>query len=347
VVQSRPTKPGEVIITKKNTISTTSLLLSLLALILLIVLLVLFVDMQSVLQQLRQANRLTLLVGSVFLVAGYVAYAIRWQSLLVRKPRLFATFHVSNIGNLANTLLPVRPGDALRIFLLGEREKVPLLEVTSSVAVERWLEQIMRLAAFGGAVVFGAGGAVSQNMVLGSVAFLAATFAFMLWMIKRRDFVLARFPAWLARIPRLTEAHAHRALSDLLDGLQSISSLQRMSVALLWSIITWSLFWVFHYLCLLAIDPNLPLNIRLALTLGSLALVPPSAATVPGVYQVSMVVPLALIGYDEELLTSYSLVMNATEMALILMLGLWGMINYGLSLRQLIGQAPQELPEKG
>ena len=335
------------IIKEQNRISVRRLLVSLFALVLLIILLTFFIDVKSVYNQLRHANGMALLAGSSLLILGYVAYAIRWQTLMEKKPRLLPTFHASNVGNMANTLLPVRPGDPLRIFLLGKSEKTPLLEVTSSVVVERWFEQIMRLAAFGGAVVFGAGGAVSQTTILGSVAFLVIMLAFMLWMIKRQDLVLARFPAWLARIPRLTEARARQGLNDLLDGLQSISSVRRMSITLVLSIITWGLFWGFHYLCLMAIDSTLPQNTRLALSLGSLSLVPPSATTVPGVYQLSMVLPLALIGYDEETLTAYSIIMNATEMIWIIFLGLLGMFHSGLTWRQLSGQKPQELIEKG
>jgi uncharacterized protein (TIRG00374 family) len=345
VVQSQSEKSREVIINKRNLISVRKLLVSLIALVLLIILLIFFVDIKSVLNQLRQANRLALLIASGLLITGYVAYAIRWQMLLESKPRLLPTFHASNVGNMANTLLPVRPGDALRIFLLGKSERASYLEVTSSVVVERWFEQIMRLSAFGGAVVFGAGGFISQNAILGSVAFITVMLAFMLWMIKSQDLVLARFPVWLARIPRLTEARARQSLSDLLDGLQSISSIRRMSTTLLLSLITWSLFWGFHYLCLLAIDPTLAQNTRLALSLGSLSLVPPSATTVPGVYQLSMVLPLALIGYDQETLISYSIIMNATEMVWILFLGLWGMFYSGLSWRQLAGEKPQQTIE--
>jgi len=336
-----------VIIKEQNRISVWRLLVSLFALALFIILLAFFIDFQSVYNQLRHANSLALLAGSGLLILGYVAYAIRWQTLIESKPSLLPTFHAANVGNMANTLLPVRPGDALRIFLLGKSENAPLLEVTSSVVVERWFEQIMRLAAFGGAVVFGAGGAVSQTTILGSVAFLVLMLAFMLWMIKRQDLVLARFPVWLARIPRLTEARARQGLKDLLDGLQSISSVRRMITTLLWSLITWSLFWGFHYLCLLAIDSTLSQNTRLALSLGSLSLVPPSATTVPGVYQLSMVLPLALVGYDEDTLTSYSIIMNAIEMFWILLLGLWGMFYSGLSWRQLAGEKPQEIIEKG
>jgi len=212
------------------------------------------------------------------------------------------------------------------------------LEVTSSIVVERWFEQIMRLAAFGGAIVFGAGGAVSTRTILGSFAFLMATLVFMVWMVKRRQMVLERFPAWLARLPRLTETRARKGLSDLIDGLESVTSLRRLVLVLVWSVIAWAFFWGFHYLCLLALAVDLDLNTRLALSLGTLALAPPSATTVPGIYQISTVLPLALIGYDENTLTSYTLVMNATEMAWIVGLGIWGTLRSGMSLRQVLSR---------
>ncbi|MBN1148493.1 MAG: flippase-like domain-containing protein [Anaerolineales bacterium] len=318
--------------------SSKTLFVSALVFILLIGLLAYFIDWNTVAQQLQGIQRVNLAAASLALVVGFLAYAVRWRLLLDDKPGFIPTFHAANVASMANTLIPVRPGDALRIFILGKNERLPLLEVTSSIVVERWLEQIMRLAAFGGAVIFGAGGAVSTSTILGSVTFLGMALILMVWMVKQRQFVLARLPTWLARLPRLTEARARKALGDLIDGLESIASVRRLALALLWSLIAWSFFWGFHYLCLLALAADIDLNTRLALSLGSLALVPPSATTVPGVYQVSMVAPLALIGYDENTLTSYSLVMNLAEMAWIVGLGAWGALSSGVSLRQVFSR---------
>ena len=57
--------------------------------------------------------------------------------------------------------------------------------VASSIVVERWLETIMRLTALGGAFIFGAGAAFSSLTIIGSIAFLAISFLFMVWLEKR------------------------------------------------------------------------------------------------------------------------------------------------------------------
>ena len=205
-----------------NRHSKLNWLVSLLVLGALIGLLVYFVDWGLVAQQLRGLKRGPFAAASLCLLIGFLAYAVRWRYLLKDQPGFMPVFHAANLGTMSNTLLPMRPGDALRIVVLGRKACLPLLEVTSSIVVERWLEQIMRLAAFGGAIVFGAGGALSARTLLGLVVFLVASLILMLWMVKRRAYVLARFPGWLARIPRLTEESARRGLSDLIDGLESM-----------------------------------------------------------------------------------------------------------------------------
>jgi len=320
-------------------LSKKGLLIGALAIIFLVVVLALFVDWQTVLLQLKEANRKVLAVGSLSLIAGYIAYAVRWRLLLHNKAAFLPTFHASNAGNMVNTLLPLRPGDAARIFMLGRKEELPLIEVTTSIVVERWFEQIMRLAALGGAIIFGAGVAVSAASILGSVAFLTASLLFMVHMVQRREYVLDKYPGWLARLPRLTEEQARQGLANLIDGLVGMASVRKIFAVLLWSVITWTFFWGFHYLCLAALPQELDLQTQLALSLGSLALVPPSATTLPGIYQISMVVPLSLVGYDASLLTSYAVLMNITELVWVIGLGLWGTLRTGVATRQLFESA--------
>lgn len=313
-------------------------LIGVLFFIILLVAFAIFIDWQSVLMQLRDAEYWKLVVASLLLVAGYVAYAQRWRAMFAHKPSLAATFHAANAGSMANTLLPLRPGDAARIFLLGNKTSIPYVEVTSSIVVERWFEQIMRLAAFGGAIVFGVGMHVSALTLLGSLAFLLGSLVFMVWMIRNKTAILQKWPQQLARLPRISEESARSGLSSLIDGLAAMSTLHRLGSTLVWSIITWSLFWGFHYLCLSALHQELSIEAILGISLGSLALVPPSATTVPGIYQLSMVTPLVLVGYNSTLLTSYALIMNTIEMLIVNALGIWGAAAGGISLRQLFGR---------
>jgi len=328
----------------KLSLSRKSLISSALLLSLLFIILVFIVDWQIVYDQISQVNSYYLLFACGLLVIGYVIYAIRWKTLLSNQCNLLPTFHVANIGNMMNTLLPLRPGDAARIFLLGKKEDLPFLEVTSSIVVERWFEQILRFAALGGAIILGVGFQVSNITILGSIIFLAGSFIGMVWLIRNREIALSRLPKLFARLPRLTETQIRKGLENLVDGLAGVSSIYRLFGILLISILTWSFFWGFHFTCLISLQQDLSIQTFLALSLGSLALVPPSASTLPGMYQVSMVVPLSLFSFDKNLLTSYSLVMNFTEMVVIMGFGLWGTMQTGISSKELSRDDATRLP---
>lgn len=297
------------------------------------------VDWQNVSTMVAAADLNLLAAAVALLIAGYIAYAERWRYLLNDRANFAAVFHTANVGTMLNTLLPGRPGDAVRILLLSQRTGLPIFAATSSVVVERWYEQIMRLAALGGALIFGAGASVSTLTITGSIAYLVASLLVMIIMLRRRESVLSIAPPLIARLPRITEERARVWLTDLIDGLAGISSPSRLIGVLIRSLVTWALFWGFHYLCLVAIHPELDSNRLLAISLGSLALVPPSASTLPGVYQVSMVVPMALVGYRSSLLTTYSLIMNVAEMFVILILGIYGSLSIGLTMVQLFERA--------
>jgi len=298
-----------------------------------------FLDWRLVLVQLARANWWKLGLSSLVLLVGYILFALRWRLFLHSRPGFQPIFHTSNIGNMANTLLPMRPGDLMRVFLLHGAAGTPFMQVTSSLVIERWYEQIMRLAALGGAVAFGAGLVVSRQAVWGTVIFLGLVFGLMVWMVRRQELVLAKFPPWLARLPRLSEEQARNGLVHLLEGFANLSSPARMLEGLLSSLLTWAFFWGFHYLCLLSLQPGLPQQTLLALSLGSLALAPPSATTLPGMYQVSVVLPLAVLGYERNLLTSYSVLLNLTEMLLVNLLGVWGAASLDVSLDRLFNRA--------
>ncbi|MFM8322601.1 MAG: lysylphosphatidylglycerol synthase transmembrane domain-containing protein [Chloroflexota bacterium] len=318
-------------------------LVSAVAFLALLALLAALVDWRQVFDQLRRADRSDLALGTLLLLLGYAAFAWRWQRLMRPPPPFGPVFHVSNLGNMANTLLPLRPGDALRAFLMRGVGQQTLASAASSLVVERWYEQIMRLAALGGAVVFGAGLAVSPWSLGGMAAFLLGSWALMVWMTRRRETVLAVWPARLARLPRLDEPGARAALAGLIDGFAGIASPARMLAALLYSFLCWALFWGYHYLCLRAIAAGLPGGVpprqALALSLASLALAPPSAATLPGLYQVSIGLPLALLGFDRSLLAAYTLLMNMILMIVVNGLGAWGALRVGVSLESIFSRS--------
>jgi uncharacterized protein (TIRG00374 family) len=317
-------------------ISARSLVLSGLAIVIVLVLLATFIDWEIVLDQLHNANRSYLSLGGILLVLGYIVYAIRWHFLLLEKPKFIWTFHAANVASMVNMLLPLRPGDAVRIMMLGKRDVDSLINCTTSIVVERWYEQILRAAALGGAIIFGVGIKVSTLTTMGAGAYLIGMLGVMVWMVKKQAWIKAHIPRWIALLPRMNEESLRGWITTLLNGLTDLSKFHIQGQALTWSVISWALFWGYHYLFLLSINPSIGLQEALGLSLGSLALVPPSATTLPGIYQASMIVPLALVGYDQNLLASYAIILNMAELIIVMALGIWGVMSSGLSLNQLV-----------
>lgn len=309
---------------------------------LIVVFFVLFIDLGEVIDQIRRADWRDLVGASGFLLAGMMVYAFRWRLLLADKPGRLVTYHAANIGHMFNILLPLRAGEPARIVYLGTQAHISVAEVTSSVFIERQLEQIMRIAALGGAILFGAGVQISFETILGAFVFLILAFGLLFWMVHHRQRVLAAWPPILGRLPRLSEGRARQILSELLDGLSSISSPKRLVMAFLSSLLCWSLFWGYQYLTLTALGINLPLLQKLAVSVGALALSPPSAPTQPGIFHASVVVPLAAIGFDRTMLTSYAIILHALQMVWMIGMGLWGLNRSGFKGRELLksGQLP-------
>lgn len=302
--------------------------------IVIILLFIFLVDLQEVARQLRQANKGYLLAASIPLAVGLIAYAGRWWIVLAQKPTWRAVFHAGNIGHMVNCFIPLRAGEAARILAIGQSKAVSITEATSSVVVERLLEQLMRLLTIGLAIALGAG--LEIESVLIGLLFLLVSLALLIWFVNRRETVLTYWPPVLARLPRLTEKQAHHILQGLQDGLAVVAAPRQLAAALSWSLLTWLSFGLFHYLIFIALDLNLPASQALVISLAALALAPPSAPTQPGIYHASIVAPLVILGFNRDALTAYAIILHAIQLVWMSALGIWGLSQTGLSFRELL-----------
>jgi uncharacterized protein (TIRG00374 family) len=310
------------------------LLIPLIAVLIIVLLLSFFVDVGAVIRQLRRAQPGYLLAACVALLGGLTAYANRWRILLDNKPGWVGTFHAGNVGHMFNTLIPFRAGEPARIVVLSQNQKLPLTEVTASVVVELLIEQTMRLSAFVGALAFGVG--LEARAAGAAVIILLTAIGSLIWLVRQRDYVLAHFPIYLARLPRVGEGQARQTLTNLLNGLTAVTSARQLGQAFFWSLIIWSSFSLFHYLILLALNLELLAGQAVAISLAALALAPPSAPTQPGVYHTFVIGSLVLAGFNLQDVTAYAVILHGLQMAWMISLGSWGLSRTGISFRELI-----------
>src|SRR5512138_957547 len=97
------------------------------------------VNLADVWGQTRHADGRLLAAGICVTMMTYALRAFRWQYLLAPiGPTRFATaFQTTVIGFSANFLLPARPGEVLRPYLLARRENLPPTACFATIILER------------------------------------------------------------------------------------------------------------------------------------------------------------------------------------------------------------------
>jgi hypothetical protein len=100
------------------------------------------VDWQRTLAALTAAQPLLLLAGGLSMIAMFQLFAVRWAILLegIAPLPVPVAFAYLMIGYFANTALPMRLGDAVRVALLGRRREVRASVLLGTVVVERLVD---------------------------------------------------------------------------------------------------------------------------------------------------------------------------------------------------------------
>jgi len=87
-----------------------------------------------------RANRLWLLLAIALQLLGVLARAQRWVVLLNNKGRLRDAFWAQGVGYLFTNVFPLRMGEPARVLIMGQRSKLPIMQVAASAIVERVLD---------------------------------------------------------------------------------------------------------------------------------------------------------------------------------------------------------------
>src|SRR3954469_18179209 len=97
------------------------------------------VDLGAVWSETRHANGGLLALAVCLTMMTYALRAFRWQYLLASiGPARFSTaFRTTGLGFAASFLLPARPGEVLRPYLLARREQLSPAAAVATIILER------------------------------------------------------------------------------------------------------------------------------------------------------------------------------------------------------------------
>ena len=182
--------------------------LMIITIILLLALMAWLVDWRLVWQQLQSARPAPLVGAWLALLLGQLFFIQRWRSLVGGQVAYRKVFDAANIGQLMNLFIPLRPGEPARIYVLHRSAGISLAQVTSSVLVERWFEQLLRLMTLAGAVAFGAQLRITPKSIFWLIALLVSMLVIAIWLFGHQDQAVIYGVRWLNRLPWVNQAQS-------------------------------------------------------------------------------------------------------------------------------------------
>ena len=115
--------------------------------VLLVALFFVTVDVGHMMTALASANYLYVVPAVALYMVAVVFRTMRWQALLLHIKRISnrRLFPVVVIGYMANNLLPMRLGEVVRSYYLGEREQVSKSSALATIFIERVFDALTLL----------------------------------------------------------------------------------------------------------------------------------------------------------------------------------------------------------
>jgi uncharacterized protein (TIRG00374 family) len=329
---------------KKNTIRIG---VSLVVGILLLVVLIWWTGIDEIGAAIGSASPLWLAVSAAVIPPAYFLRAIRWKLLLspVKKTvRVSNTFWSTAIGSMVNILIPIRLGEFVRAYTIGEKEGTGFAPGLSSIVVERTLDMIglLSIGVVTMLLVSTQAGlpSIAVNIFIAVAVFIAAVLAVIIVGIKKEDLIIGILTRTTSKIPLIKKYTTKIAdfASSLIKGLQGLSQNPKMfitNMSITW--ILWLIYTSAAYFTFIAF--NQPISFVAAIlggTLMSLSHILPATPGYVGSYEIFWaLIFLALSVTEEPTLVAMGVTSHVVGLLPIGILGCISVVWLGISFEEI------------
>jgi uncharacterized membrane protein YbhN (UPF0104 family) len=267
-----------------------------------------------------------MIIAGSFEVGSDIYHAWRWNLLLrpVSRLRLWRTVRALYVGLFANEVLPLRPGEVIRAYLLAGWNKIAFSVVVSSVALERVLDGFSLVVAFSVTAVFLSLPAfLITGVRLLAALLLTAAFLllFFLWRI-RGDVSLPRH--WMAR------------LRPAIEGIRQMANARTLALCATASLIQLGLqgfpYWALTKSCRLDLSVWAVIAVFIIVRAATAV---PGAPGNAGLLQVACVLALGLFGIDKTRAMGFAALLFLVVTVPVLFGGAAVLAFTGVSIREL------------
>jgi uncharacterized protein (TIRG00374 family) len=286
----------------------------------------------------RGANYLWVLLMLPLAVWTLYIRAQRWRVFLqaVGVPPMRPLVSATNIGFLANMVLPLRIGEVIRPVLLARRGNLPLSGVLASVLLERIFDMFTILLLFGvSASLVSVSDQVRQwGWMLSGLAVAVAAVIVLIRLQERLALRIARAVADL--LPAKVGEPAFGFAQGFVKALEMLDSPVAYLRAFGWSLYLWmaiALVYVFGFYAFHLDVPALR-GALVMVTLVAIAVSVPSAPGFIGSFQLGCVLGLRIFGVAESPALAFSLIVHLTQFVGVIGAGLYSMWTESISLSE-------------
>lgn len=299
-------------------------------------------DLNAIGNAFRTANYIYLLPAVALYFIGVGMRAARWHFLLrsLKALSMWRLFQVTVIGYMVNDLLPLRLGELARAYILGETEGLGKTSVLVTIVLERVFDGVTMLLFIGVAALFLPLNQALQTLLLvGTILFAAVAIALVI-VAGLRERIDALVQRGLRRLPEKWGARGLHLIDSFFHGLAALRNPTDALAALGFSILAWLSEAGMYAMLALGFGIALPFPVFvLATAVANLVTIVPSTPGYVGVFDVPVKAILALFNVDASVAASYTLLLHATLIVPVVLLGLAFMWRLGLSLSQLRKQS--------
>lgn len=267
------------------------------------------------------------------LYAGISVRAFRWHVLLrpVQEISTREIFPILIIGYAANNVLPLRTGELVRAWALGQRYGVRKTAALATIAVERLFDGLTMLLFIGGAAIVIGLTAELQHVALLAAAIFAIAIVGMVVLLVGGTLRDRLLQLALAPLPDRLSAKVETMAEAFLAGLGVLSRRRDLILVAATSIVAWSFEASMYWTVARAFGAPLstamtPVGALLTTAIGNLATLVPSGPGYVGTFEAGVLLAVnGALGVGRGLALSYAVMLH---LLLWLPVTLWGAIEW-------------------
>jgi hypothetical protein len=265
--------------------------------------------------------------------------AQRWRLLLrpLGSPAMANLVSATNLGFMANMLLPLRIGEVIRPVLLSRKENKPLGGILATIVLERVFDLLTVVMLFGiAATTVGLSPRISQwgyrLCAMGVV--MAAGVIFVRW---QEALALRLLRLVLRPLPERLAQPIEQFFTGFVQALEILDSPLTFLQLVGWSVYLWIAIGSTFTCGILAFELPVPLFLGsvLVTAITAIAVSAPSAPGYIGAFQLGCTLALGIFGVAESNAFAFSIVVHLTQFVGVIGAGLYSMTRGGMSFRQL------------